>query len=428
MKRPFRTLPAAPLFALLLALAVALPGGCSGGAISPGTFGLWGGSIIGDGTTPGTGRAFHTAVIDPATADVFLMGGQAQDGTPLTDVAFAERYRFGSERFIAEPDFTVASGRIAAAGAQLGSGVLVGGGGQAEGVTTCPDLITPVQCLPATSSNAGGDWYANPPGDIPSQEVASFAAGLGAALVTDAGGTLYAIGGRDGAGNPSNQIVKITIGGGGFIQTTVLGVTLNSAREGHTATLLSNGKILIVGGWGPSAAAPGTWAELFDPSATPDPTVDYITGSPPWNLRALHTATRSSGGRVLIYGGLTAGGGLAGASGGSVVAEVYDEISNGFTPYYLGNPGPRVYHAATRLTNGRVLITGGVDETGAAPLDTALLFRFDLGFRATRGPMIHVRFGHTATLLGDCTVLVAGGLSAAGTAEPEAELYVPETC
>src|SRR6266851_4893222 len=78
---------------------------------------------------------------------------------------------------------------------------------------------------------------------------------------------------------------------------------------------------------------------------------------------------------------------------------------------------PRTGHAATVLADGRVLIAGGTSATGQ--LTSAEIFdpaNPGAGFRVLSATMGAARAGHSATLLKDGTVLIAGG-DVAGTAE-----------
>lgn len=162
--------------------------------------------------------------------------------------------------------------------------------------------------------------------------------------------------------------------------TTAAG-TLNVAREDHTATLLTNGKVLIAGGAGPLNSA-----ELYDPvTRTYTATANMTAG------RARHTATLLHDGKVLIAGG------------GTVTAELYDPVGGTFTP--TGSlPVALNGHTATRLPDSRVLIVGG----NFGGRREAYVYAGGT-FAATSGLMTYPRFNHTATLLSNGRVLVVGG-------------------
>ncbi len=88
---------------------------------------------------------------------------------------------------------------------------------------------------------------------------------------------------------------------------------------------------------------------------------------------------------------------------------------------------PRARHTATLLTSGKVLITGGYGPTGfSPPLATAELFDPSTGSFTPTGSMSTPRAGHTATLLADGTVLIAGGRSGIEDLAT-AELYDPSS-
>jgi hypothetical protein len=89
---------------------------------------------------------------------------------------------------------------------------------------------------------------------------------------------------------------------------------------------------------------------------------------------------------------------------------------------------PRIFHTATLLNNGLVLVAGGSQIPGT--LDSAEIYDPNSGtFTATNGAMTQARHHHTATLLKDGTVLVAGGDNGGGlleaTAFLSAEIYDP---
>lgn len=200
---------------------------------------------------------------------------------------------------------------------------------------------------------------------------------------------------------------------GSFVTTTA---TLNVARQHHSATLLSDGRVLFTGGAGTNGI-PLNSAEIFDP-VTEQCTVLPATMK---SARADHTATLLNDGRVLIVGGADIGG-----TGGIMTntAEIFDPTNGTFT--LTGSmSSPRGYHTATILgTNGKVLIAGGKSgSSGSTALNSAEIYDPTSGtFSPTTGNMNAQRYGHTANLLNDGTVLIAGG-----TTTSSADIYVPST-
>ena len=188
---------------------------------------------------------------------------------------------------------------------------------------------------------------------------------------------------------------------GTFTQTGSMAV----GRFLHTATLLQNGKVLIVGGALTSASDPVARAEVYDPSTG----IFTMTGAMA-TAREQHTATLLPDGRVLIVGGATS----AGAGDPTATAEVYDSSTGSFS--VTGSMAEaRTFHTATLLPNGKVLVAGGDENSTAEVYDPAT------GSFSITGGMEIGRSGHTATLLPNGSVLVAGGGIFAGLAS--AELY-----
>jgi phosphatidylserine/phosphatidylglycerophosphate/cardiolipin synthase-like enzyme len=198
--------------------------------------------------------------------------------------------------------------------------------------------------------------------------------------------------------------------------------SLAAGRSYDTATRLPDGRVLVVGGnphdWtfnGPFLAS----AELFDPmTGTFSATGSLATG------RNLHTATLLLDGRVLIVGGNDTEP-LSLAS-----AELYDPKTGTFSP--TGSmAAARGFHTATLLDDGRVLITGGTSVAWDGPpfLASAELFNPKSGTFSPTGPMTAARASHSATLLSDGRVLLTGGIRTEGgeTSLASAELYDPKS-
>jgi hypothetical protein len=187
--------------------------------------------------------------------------------------------------------------------------------------------------------------------------------------------------------------------------------------EGCTATLLSDGRVLMAGGLGGELGLLAS-AELYDPkTGTFSPTGSMTVG------RAGATATLLSDGRVLV-----AGGGNAGAS-----AELYDPATGTFSQTGSMTTA-RVGASATLLANGRVLVAGGGGDANAGePLASAELYDPATGTFSPTGSMVSAHSGQFATRMPDGRVLIAGGETNRATdllmwaSSTSAELYDPTT-
>ncbi|WNG23646.1 hypothetical protein F0U62_06090 [Cystobacter fuscus] len=187
---------------------------------------------------------------------------------------------------------------------------------------------------------------------------------------------------------------------------------LTSARSGHTATLLSSGRVLVVS---------GTTAEVFNPYTN----VSVATGAPTW-ARTQHTATRLESGNVLVAGGWIGKFPLYWRH----TAEVYDKAKGTWSSGDSMSV-PRGNHTATLLESGKVLVVGGDTTDGSqpeAPLQTDSVDLYDPATNtwSPAASLFMPRAGHTATLLYSGKVLVTGGRFLDWVLQ-DAQVYDPDT-
>jgi RHS repeat-associated protein len=166
-------------------------------------------------------------------------------------------------------------------------------------------------------------------------------------------------------------------------------------RDGQSITELPDGRWLLIGGRG--QGRPSDVIRIWDPATGHTETVVVRLARP----RANHTATLLSDGRVLVLGGVDGAGRVEGtAELFDVDARNVERVSVAFTP--------RSEHSTTLLTDGRLLIAGGIDDLGNARAD-AELWDPITGQASDPIYMLTGRRGHAATLLGDGSVRIGGG-------------------
>jgi hypothetical protein len=243
---------------------------------------------------------------------------------------------------------------------------------------------------------------------------------------------------------------------------------LLTARGGHTAVLLLTGKVLIVGGYGSHTYPDIAPAELFDPASEAfsaagvyvgrggcdfcapsilladgtvlfpgqhptqlyDPATDAFSPSG-MMISDESAATALPNGTVLFAGGETD------YSGRIPNAEVYDPVRHTFVSTGRMNSG-RVWHTLSWLPDRKALAAGGETDscTGtvcsfAGSVASAEIYDPSTGSFVATGNMTTPRETHTATLLRDGRVLLAGGVVYGGIgffggSLASAELYTPE--
>lgn len=279
-----------------------------------------------------TPRFNHTATL-LNNGTVLITGGEVAvgDGT-FTESASAELYDPTSGTF--SPTSNLNQARKAHTATLLGSGlILIAGGNGLNGDPAAAELYNPST---NSFSNTGS---LNTPRDMHT-----------ATLLND--GTVLIAGGEYYQANVgyvatvSAELYNPPVG-----TFTVTG-NMNTASIGHTATLLSTGKVLIAGG-NPKYAFNGALAraELYDPTTTLFTNIGNLS-----TPRSSFTGTLLSGGDVLFVGGLDNNSKVVGTG------ELYDPTAGAFS--IAGNLNdPRGLHSATPLNNGLVLIAGGLDRS-----------------------------------------------------------------
>ncbi|HEX5052901.1 MAG TPA: kelch repeat-containing protein [Planctomycetota bacterium] len=223
----------------------------------------------------------------------------------------------------------------------------------------------------------------------------------GGTAVAMANGELLFVGGS----GPTAQLYKSRTE-----QWELAGVTFGVGLLSQS-TDLADGRVLFTGGLDLATGQPTNAAAIYDPATQSTTTVAML--SP----RAGHGASRMGNGRVLITGGLASfdlQNPLAIFNGIQATTEVFDPATGTFVP------GPnmleaRAMHTSTTLTNGQVLIAGGLTLIPIVnvPTVSATAYKFNPATNSFGLPSTFsgARFLHSAAALSDGKVLIAGGLS-----------------
>lgn len=198
--------------------------------------------------------------------------------------------------------------------------------------------------------------------------------------------------------------------------------SLNLARNGVEPDglfLLPNGKILIAGGG--TAARSVHEAELYDPNTGTWTETGFMAHS-----RCVHTSTQLTDGRVLVTGGIDWA-----TDDVHATAEIYNYATRVWNSAGTMST-PRWNHRAVRLRDGRVLVLGGVSNASANEqvLSSVEIYDPESGAWRETTPMRRERRALGAALLKDGRVLVVGGKGSMGREHRElndVEFFDPTT-
>jgi hypothetical protein len=320
---------------------------------------------------------------------IVVAGGAALDGTTALATALSFDARTGrwmSENGLAAPR---RRGELAAFGAS--GEFLVVGGEDAGGLPVdTAELYDPTAGFRVVSGASGFG-------------------GVGVRASTLSDGKVLVTGGTDGA---RRARADMAVFDGRELRTIGM---MRLPRRAHTVSAVGTGNFsaaFVIGGDGGQdgmgAAGPVADIELVNPRAAGSDAVTSVVGKLA-RARAEHTATVLSTGELLIVGGRDGQGPLAST-------EIFDPITRAVAE--VGQLGrARTRHAASLLRDGRVLVSGGTGLDGT-PLRSAELYDPVARSFAAAKPLVTARADHAAIELCDGTVLLVGGGAGAEVYNP----------
>lgn len=268
---------------------------------------------------------------------------------------------------------------------------------------------------PGVTAPTGPSTSAQPRSSTPVQAAVSFellaaravhtASELSSGRVLVAGGCV-----TDGCGLATAETFIISSDGASVVR----GPDLLGPRDGHTATVVSDGDVVLIGGYPGEGRPPLAAVEVFDADSGSIRLLGELS-----QPRGGHGSALLGGESILVVGGwiarrtFTASAEVVHVSAGSV-ARV--------------EPLPVALHAmdAVSLADGRVLVTGGELEGGGVS-DGAWIYDPESDSWSETGAMTEARSKHFSLLLPNATVLVIGGAGDDQAIHSSTEVYDPAT-
>ena len=330
-----------------------------------------------------TTRGCHTSTLLP-DGKVLITGGQKRDNTVQDS---AEIFDPATRKF--SPAGQMSMARVCHSAVTLPNGkILIVGG---TGLTTA-ELYDPATGTFAQTGNLnhGRDEL------------------ITATLLKN--GKVLVTGGLDSNGKMMSSAELYDPATGTFSETG----SMNETRTNHSATLLPDGRVLILAGgiadFGNEPNIVRSTAELYDPA-----TGKFTMTGGLATARYKHGAVLLPNGKVLIVGGSDTrqlGGLITGA-------EMYDPATGRFSPAGNLNFGRyKVENTVFLLPSGKVLVAGGSDKTELYDPATKI-------FSTVPGSVTHAHFFQGGTLLKDGSVLLTGGYSTSFASYNDAYIYHP---
>ncbi|WP_433519485.1 DUF6603 domain-containing protein [Nonomuraea sp. CA-143628] len=350
--------------------------------------------------TPGVPGTWSPAGVLPAPVSevdlvplqngrVLIAGGSAPDGSP---VPVTQLFDPAGDSWSTGSALGAARRRHATTRLQDGRVLVTGGQGRGHAPLASAELF----------DSAAGRW--TPAAGMAVARHGHSATVLGDGRVLVAGGS----GARDG--QEDGALASAELYDPATATWTTTG-TLSSARTGHQAVLLDDGRVLVTGGLLPTGAGraePLAYCEVFDPADG-----EWSTTGSLGTARAGHQAVLLADHRVLVTGGdpvVAADGTLDPHSLAS--AELYDPLGEVWSPARPMPDGGRSGHRSILLRSGEVLVTGG---TGApersAGFRSVISYDPRSGTWRTLGGLLLGRSAHAVAELPDDRVLAAAGVA-----------------
>ncbi len=351
------------------------------------------------------GRRWHTATPLGANSASPVLVVGGFDGT--TAVGLAELYQPLSRTFAATGALGTARGAHAAVRLADGTVLVAGGASAVSSAATGDDTSGELGSLERYDPGTGA--FSAAPGTL-----APVRANLTATLLGD--GKVLLVGGQDTLGQPLKTTAVFDPAG----PSLATGPTMTFARAGHTATAVDATRVIIAGGFAAVDANSLKNSEIYDQTGG-----SFAAGPSMIFSRAYHTATTLDDGRILFAGGISKPNDPANAK--------IHETTELYTPAAgIGAiaQGPsmskeRAYHAAAKLATGGVVLSGGfggdpVAGTPHAPHGNSEVFdpatnKVDPGPDMSTARLFHTLVAvNPAGSIVDGAALPAEGMLAAG--------------
>ena len=327
-------------------------------------------------------RAFHTATL-LKNGMVLITGGEQGTGLPLLKTAELYNPTTGLFTQVAHI-MTIAREKHTATLLPDGR-VLIVGGKQADTYNPNTQIFTQTTSSPTNRSSH-------------------------AAVLLGPSGSVLITGGYVGRAPQADAWLFNPAGNGSF---TLLPAVMTVARANHAMTLMTNGTVLVTGGF--SGSSPHDNVDIYDPTQQTFTAGHHMLFHRS-NHRAVLVTSGPKTGQVLVIGGTTL------ESGFLATNEIYNPSTTVWTQETPDMTENRSGESATLLSNGQVLVAGGL--TGNKTIQTAEILDPVSHIFSSLGNMTAPRNQHTDTLLASGKVLLAAGSNDA-VFENSAELFDP---